>query len=87
MLDKLPLKALDGKKTYLTAFLTVVFSISGLLLGDIETSDAIAYLLAAFGLVGIGHKMDKSAPKSVQFSEPMELRSFTPNLQQDHPEE
>lgn len=74
MLDKLPLKALDGKKTYLTAFLTVVFSLSGMLLGEVETAEAIKLLLAAFGLVGIGHKLEKSAPIQMELGE----TEFTP---------
>ncbi|QDT94845.1 hypothetical protein [Gimesia aquarii] len=69
MLDKLPLKALDGNKTYLTAFLTVIFSLSGMLLGEIETAEAIKLLLAAFGLVGIGHKLEKSAPLQMELGE------------------
>ncbi|QDT95536.1 hypothetical protein [Gimesia aquarii] len=78
MFDKLPLKALDGKKTYLTAFLTVVFSLSGMLLGEIETAEAIKLLLAAFGLVGIGHKLEKSLP--IQ----MEIGELEPSIERYH---
>ena len=77
MLDKLPLKALDGKKTYLTAILTIVFSISGLLVGEFEMSEAVTYLIAAFGLVGIGHKLDKSAPSK------MEIVGFDDSVSQE----
>ncbi|QDU11266.1 hypothetical protein [Gimesia aquarii] len=81
MLDKLPFKALDGKKTYLTAFLTIVFSLSGMLLGEIQTAEAIKLLLAAFGLVGIGHKLEKSAPIQMVFGEiePTEERYHDPS--------
>ena len=38
---------LSGKKTYLTAILTIVFSVIGVLLGYLEPSQAGEYIIAA----------------------------------------
>jgi len=57
MLDKLPL---NGKKTYIVAALTLMYFVSGLLIGEIPTNDAMMGIAAALGITTIGHKIDKS---------------------------
>tara|TARA_R110002167_G_C12706462_1_gene654750 strand:+ start:988 stop:1224 length:237 start_codon:yes stop_codon:yes gene_type:complete len=57
MLDKLPL---NGKKTYVVAAVTVIYAVSGILLGDMDTTYALSMIAGALGLTTIGHKIDKS---------------------------
>lgn len=60
MLDKLPL---NGKKTYIVAIVTVIYAVSGILLGEMETTYALTLIAGALGLTSIGHKIDKSTTK------------------------
>lgn len=57
MLDKLPL---NGKKTYVLAALTVLYGISGLLIGELQTQEAMMIIAGGLGLTTLGHKIDKS---------------------------
>lgn len=49
---------LNGKKTWLAAAGMVCLGVVSITEGDIETG--IQQIVAAFGLVGIGHKIDKA---------------------------
>lgn len=51
---------LDGYKTYGTAALAVAGAIAGLSAGIIDPGTALSIIVAAGGLVGLGHKADKT---------------------------
>lgn len=51
---------LNGKKTYITATVTVIYAVSAAWLGHIDWNSAIALVLGAVGIgFGLGHKLDK----------------------------
>ncbi|QDU03124.1 hypothetical protein V6x_28360 [Gimesia chilikensis] len=56
MLDKLPL---NGKKTYVVAALTVIYAVSGMLLGFMDFDASMTLIAGALGLSTVGHKIDK----------------------------
>lgn len=50
--------SLDGKKTYLTAGMTVVFALFGAYLGELEGAEVGKLILAAMAMAGIRHAID-----------------------------
>lgn len=61
MLVKLPL---IGKKTYVVAILTVLYGVSGMLLGYLDGQEALMLIGGTLGLTTIGHKIDKVSKSS-----------------------
>lgn len=51
--------ALDGKKTYIVAGLTILYAIVGLLIGQLQVSQAIELILAGLGGIGIRSAISK----------------------------
>jgi len=50
---------IDGNKTYIVGGLTVVWGILGLLLGQMETEQAIPVILAGLGVFGFRSAISK----------------------------
>lgn len=50
---------LDGKKTYIVAGLTILYAIVGLLIGQLQVSQAIELILAGLGGIGIRSAISK----------------------------
>lgn len=51
------LSKLNGYKTYAIAVLTLVYAISGYLLGNIDTETAVQLVIAALGLSALRHSI------------------------------
>jgi len=57
------LNATSGWKTYAVASLMVAYAILGLIFDLHDGAKASEVIMAAFALVGIGHKLDKASKK------------------------
>lgn len=47
------LSSLKGKKTYIVCALMVVYALSGLLIGEVGSQEAVTLILTALGLGGL----------------------------------
>lgn len=54
---------LDGYKTKIVVVATILYAISGLILGHIDANTAITMILAAMGGLGIYHKLERNLDK------------------------
>jgi len=51
---------MSGWKTWTAAALSVLYGVGGLIFGLHSADVAMGFVLAGLGLVGIGHKIEKS---------------------------
>lgn len=60
---------LTGKKTYIAAGLLALLGVCGLWFELLPPAQAAAVLMFAFGLCGVGHKLDRYAKPTVELVE------------------
>lgn len=53
------MEKVSGKKTYLVAIATLLFAVTGVLLGKLEFKEAIELVLGALGIASLRHGMSK----------------------------
>ena len=50
---------LDGYKTYLVGTATIIFGISGLIIGKIDANQAMELVFVGLGMMGLRHGLSK----------------------------
>ena len=55
------LDILAGKKTSLSALALLIWAIAGMILGSLETTEAIQMIIGSLAIFGLGKKIERTA--------------------------
>lgn len=60
---------IKGWKTLLAGFLSIIWGIGGWIAGIHDANEAMNYFISGFGILGVGHKLDKLRQQSDEYAE------------------